>query len=181
MERVFSAGLGGTDEVDVRMAMTRLRAMKYKMCSYVSRTYRFQGDVVAVARGTKHPITAHREERLLASCERAQTEEAPRSEDCSLKAVAIDKRSFPVPYIDWSAPESICTSPVTDVYITNSLMVRIVGEPGRERANVEITSSGDLDHQLDALASVCKSCGFAELSQSALDLMRKASQMPFCI
>ena len=181
MERIFSASLVGTDEVDVRVAMTRLRAMKYKMSSYVARTYRFQGNVVAVARGTKLPISAHREELLLSACGCPRTDQHTCAEDCDLDTVAIDKRSFPVPYVDWSGPESICTSPVTDIFITNSLLVRITGAPGRERARVEITLSGSLDHQLVALASVCASCGFAELGQPALDLMRKASQMPFSI
>ena len=162
MERVYAIKIQGVDsDGGVSSAVTRLRALKYKMSSYVARTYKFPGGICATARGSRDPIVAHREEEI---------------DMTGLADVqATDRRSYPVPYIDWSEPTSVDTTLVTDIYITHALLVRIVGEPGYEQAHAELTADNNMERHLSALSSVCKTAGFGEVRGDLLDRIRRSS------
>lgn len=162
MERVYAIKIQGVDsDGGIGSAVTRLRALKYKMCSYVARTYKFPGGICAIARGSRDPIVAHREAEIdMGGVSGIQ---------------ATDRRSYPVPYIDWSEPTSVETTLVTDIYITHALLVRVVGDPGNEQAHAELTADNNMERHLSALLSVCKTAGFGEVRGDVLDRLRNAS------
>lgn len=154
MERVITVQLRAADPDEshgVGDAVARLIALKYRTRTFQLREYEFPGQAGSVrahARGSRDAIVAWSEDHVQTNVD---------------GLLIVDRRSFPVPYLDWAAASVVATTPTTEFLITHKLTIRVSGEPGNERAFAEIVAGDDDDRHTGALASVCETVGLRAL------------------